>query len=188
MLVLALPAMFEAVRTERRGTRKRLSRGLLALLVAQTVATLLQTLLSRLGAHPNAELMAITRSLDERGDGFVANGSNRVGARKEALEFLRRQEVDGAYRPGQQLKSHGDQREPDQLPGRRDAGHDHEGAGFYTVIVKATFTWSASGEVAPAPNQQPVIAAGIYAGEPGRSRTGVLTSPTCRPRAASAST
>src|SRR2546429_8281162 len=49
------------------------------------------------------------------------------------------------------------------------AGHDHEGAPFYTVIAKATFTWSDQGDVQPAAEQQPIVPADVYAGDPAAS-------------------
>jgi hypothetical protein len=49
------------------------------------------------------------------------------------------------------------------------AGHDHKGRAFYTVILKATFHWSDSGDVTPASEQQAILPIDLYAGDPALS-------------------
>lgn len=46
------------------------------------------------------------------------------------------------------------------------AGHDQTGREFYTVILKATFEWLPYGDVVPAREQQPMLPADVYAGDP----------------------
>src|SRR5437667_416131 len=48
-------------------------------------------------------------------------------------------------------------------------GLDPEGAEFYAVIVKETFTWNENGQAAPAAEPSPLLEQDLYAGEPGLS-------------------